>query len=283
MMATRREVFNVLCDAARELYGDDEARQLARMIIESRGVSYNQLIVDPNVELQFEDLEAVVDDIRRWRPVQHIIGTADFADMELEVTSDVLIPRPETEELVMWISEESHPGARIVDVCTGSGCIALALARAVKDSEVCGIELSLAAIDVARRNAQRYAPDVAIVQGDALADFSGLLDRHVDVVVSNPPYIPLSDKISMRHNVLDYEPSMALFVSDDDPLIFYRAIARTSKSILVDGGKLYFEIYERLADEMVAMLKSEGYSDIVVRDDFRGKPRMICAVNRVVL
>lgn len=277
-MATRRDVYNELCEAARGLYGEDEARQIARMVLESRGVAYNRLLVEPNEELQIDDLERIVADIRRWRPVQHIIGVADFADMELEVTPDVLIPRPETEELVAWVAEDATPGACIVDVCTGSGCIALALARVVPDSRVWAIDLSPEALAVARRNAERYAPDVRFIEADAIGDFAAVVGESVDVVVSNPPYIPTSDRVSMRPNVLDYEPRMALFVADDDPLLFYRAIARTSRRMLRDGGRLYFEIYELFSLDVMAMLEREGYRDVVVREDFRGKKRMVCAV-----
>ena len=277
-MATRRDVYNELCEAARGLYGEDEARQIARMVLESRGVAYNRLIVEPNEELQIDDLERIVADIRRWRPVQHIIGVADFADMELEVTPDVLIPRPETEELVAWVAADATPGACIVDVCTGSGCIALALARMVPDSRVWAIDLSPEALAVARRNATRYAPEVRFIEADALGDFAAAVGESVDVVVSNPPYIPTSDRVSMRPNVLDYEPRMALFVADDDPLLFYRAIARTSRRMLRDGGRLYFEIYELFSLDVMAMLEREGYRNAVVREDFRGKKRMVCAV-----
>lgn len=277
-MATRRDVYNELCAAARGLYGEDEARQIARMVLESRGVEYNRLIVEPNEELQIDDLERIVADIRRWRPVQHIIGVADFADMELEVTPDVLIPRPETEELVAWVAEDATSGACIVDVCTGSGCIALALARMVPGSRVWAIDLSPEALAVARRNGARYAPEVQFIEADALGDFATAVGESVDVVVSNPPYIPTSDRVSMRPNVLDYEPRMALFVADDDPLLFYRAIARTSRSLLRDGGRLYFEIYELFSLDVMAMLEREGYRNAVVREDFRGKKRMVCAV-----
>ena len=276
-MATRREIFRALTEAGAELYGEAEARQIAEMVLESRGVSRNMLLVEPNEELQLPDLDSVINDIRAWRPVQYIIGTAEFAGMDFEVSDAVLIPRPETEELVDWIASEVGDSASILDVGTGSGCIAIALSRAVSGSSVWALDISAEALAVARRNGAKYAPDVRFVEGDALSDFSALFTEKFDVVVSNPPYIPDSDSRLMRRNVTDYEPYTALFVPDNDPLLFYRSIARTALKMLKAEGKIYFEIYESLADEMQRMLRAEGYEEIVVREDFRGKPRMICA------
>lgn len=276
-MATRREIFRALTEAGAELYGEAEARQIAEMVLESRGVSRNMLLVEPNEELQFPDLDSVINDVRAWRPVQYIIGTAEFAGMDFEVSDAVLIPRPETEELVDWIASEVGDSASILDVGTGSGCIAIALSRAVSGSSVWALDISADALAVARRNGAKYAPDVRFVEGDALSDFSALFAEKFDIVVSNPPYIPDSDSRLMRRNVTDYEPHTALFVPDNDPLLFYRSIARTAQKMLKAEGKLYFEIYESLADEMQRMLHDEGYEEIVVHEDFRGKPRMICA------
>ncbi|MBQ8774226.1 MAG: peptide chain release factor N(5)-glutamine methyltransferase [Alistipes sp.] len=276
-MATRREIFRALTEAGAELYGEAEARQIAEMVLESRGVSRNMLLVEPNEPLDFPDLEDVINDIRAWRPVQYIIGSAEFAGLDFEVSDVVLIPRPETEELVDWVASELDNEATILDVGTGSGCIAIALARAVKGSSVWALDISPEALAVARRNGAKYAPNVQFVEGDALSNFSVLFPEKFDAVVSNPPYIPDNDSALMRRNVTDYEPHTALFVPDNDPLLFYRSIARTARTMLKSGGKLYFEIYESLAEEMKTMLRSEGYDEIVVREDFRGKPRMICA------
>ena len=268
-----------LVAVASECYPDVEARQIAEMILLAKGgISRNDLLIEPNVELEITDLETVFDELRSWRPVQYIVGKADFADMELTVREGVLIPRPETEELVDWVAREAKEGAHILDVCTGSGCIAIALKRMVKSSEVWAMDISEDALAIARENGAEYAPDVRFVEGDALADFSTHFEGVAfDAIVSNPPYIPDSDRALMRPNVLEHEPDLALFVEDSDPLIFYRAIAQTGRKMLKPDGCLYFEIYESLVEEMVAMLEREGYTDIVVREDFRGKPRMICA------
>lgn len=277
-MATRREIFNQLCGIASELYGEAEARQIAEMIVTHRGgISRNALIVEPNIPLEIDDLEDVKLQLAAWRPVQYILGVADFAGMELKVKEGVLIPRPETEELVEWVVSECGRGANILDVGTGSGAIAIAIARYVADSKVWAMDISEDALEVACRNVEEYAPGVALLRGDALKDFSQIVGESLDVVVSNPPYIPLSDKSLMRPNVVDHEPSLALYVPDDDPLIFYRSIARSARKMLRSGGRIYYEIYELLADEMCSMLVDEGYINIRLREDFRGKKRMICA------
>ena len=279
-MATRREIFHQLRDIASELYGEEEGRQIAEMIVLAKGaITRNELLIEYDKKLEIKDIDAIIAQLREWRPVQYIIGLSSFDDMDLEVGEGVLIPRPETEELVEWIASEAQQSAKIVDVCTGSGCIAIALRRRLSDSRVWGIDISKEALNIARRNAQKFAPSVEFIEGDALGDFSQCVDGKVDVVVSNPPYIPISHRELMRPNVTEHEPSIALFVDDSDPLLFYRSIARRARTMLRMGGKLYFEIYENFADEMRVMLSSEGYSNIVVREDFRDKQRMVCAEN----
>lgn len=277
-MATRREILLRITQAIVELYGEVEARQIAEMVVLECGkISRNELLVEPNKELEINDIDRIIHELQEWRPVQYVIGRAEFDGLEFEVTEGVLIPRPETEELVEWIASESAPDARVLDVGTGSGCIAISLSRRLKSSRVWALDISEEALDIARRNGQRYAQEVEFIEGDALADFSSLVSEKLDVVVSNPPYIPRSDVPAMRRNVTDYEPDNALFVEDSDPLIFYRSIARTARKMLKSGGKLYFEIYELYAAQMRSMLEAEGYADITIREDFRGKERMVCA------
>ena len=280
-MATRRDILNLITEAIEPMYGVEESRQIAEMIILAKGnISRNDLIIEPHKELIIEELDNIINELKSWRPVQYIIGHADFCNMELMVKEGVLIPRPETEELVVWIASESKPGATILDIGTGSGCIAIALSRAIRSSRVWAMDISPKALEIARTNGEEYAPEVQFVKGDALDEFDRLFDTKFDVVVSNPPYIPQSDISLMRANVTEHEPKTALFVPDDDPLLFYRAIAQRSRHLLNDGGKLYFEIYEALATEMITILKSEGYENVILREDFRGKPRMICATRQ---
>ena len=280
-MTSRSDILRILQRAAMECYPEVEARQIAEMIVMQRGgITRSDILVDPHAPLDIADVDAICSELRSWRPVQYILGTAYFADMDLEVREGVLIPRPETEELVEWIAADMPHAKRILDVCTGSGCIALALARRIAQSDVCGIDISTDALAIAQRNAEHYAPRVKFLMADALADFSAVAGDGFDVIVSNPPYIPEADRSAMRPNVTRYEPDMALFVPDDDPLLFYRAIAHTSRRMLAEGGRLYFEIYETQASAMATMLSAEGYST-TLRDDFRGKPRMICATRMI--
>lgn len=277
-MATRRETLLRIAEAIAELYGEVEARQIAEMVVlECGAISRNELLVEPDKELVINDIDRIISELLKWRPVQYVIGHEEFDGLVFEVSEGVLIPRPETEELVAWVASETESGARILDVGTGSGCIAISLGRRVRDSRVWAMDISDVALDIARRNGLRNGSTVEFVKGDALADFSSLVDEKLDVVVSNPPYIPRSDASQMRRNVTDYEPDTALFVENSDPLIFYRSIARTARRMLKPGGKLYYEIYELYAAQMCAMLEAEGYTDIVVREDFRGKQRMVCA------
>lgn len=277
-MATRREILLRITQAIVELYGEVEARQIAEMVVLECGkISRNELLVEPSKELEINDIDRIIHELQEWRPVQYVIGRAEFDGLEFEVTEGVLIPRPETEELVEWVASESAPDARVFDVGTGSGCIAISLSRRLKSSRVWALDISEKALGIARRNGQRYAPEVEFIEGDALADFSSLVSEKLDAVVSNPPYIPRSDVSAMRRNVTDYEPDNALFVEDSDPLIFYRSIARTARKMLKSGGKLYFEIYELYAAQMRSMLEAEGYAYITIREDFRGKERMVCA------
>jgi release factor glutamine methyltransferase len=277
-MATRRETLLRIAEAIAELYGEVEARQIAEMVVlECGAISRNELLVEPDKELVINDIDRIISELLKWRPVQYVIGHEEFDGLVFEVSEGVLIPRPETEELVAWVASETESGARILDVGTGSGCIAISLGRRVRDSRVWAMDISDVALDIARRNGLRNGSTVEFVKGDALADFSSLVDEKLDVVVSNPPYIPRSDASQMRRNVTDYEPDTALFVENSDPLIFYRSIARTARRMLKPGGKLYYEIYELYAAQMCAMLEAEGYTDVVVREDFRGKQRMVCA------
>jgi release factor glutamine methyltransferase len=277
-MATRRETLLRIAEAIAELYGEVEARQIAEMVVlECGAISRNELLVEPDKELVINDIDRIISELLKWRPVQYVIGHEEFDGLVFEVSEGVLIPRPETEELVAWVASETESGARILDVGTGSGCIAISLGRRVRDSRVWAMDISDVALDIARRNGLRNGSTVEFMKGDALADFSSLVDEKLDVVVSNPPYIPRSDASQMRRNVTDYEPDTALFVENSDPLIFYRSIARTARRMLKPGGKLYYEIYELYAAQMCAMLEAEGYTDVVVREDFRGKQRMVCA------
>ncbi len=267
-----------LTAAAEPLYGIDEARQIARIILcDKCGISLSEILVHPDGDAPLDDIDSIEADIEAWRPVQYITGRTEFCGLDMVVREGVLIPRPETEELVETIRREAAPASRILDVGTGSGCIAVALARLLPQADVTGMDISHEALAVAAENSQRHAPQLHLVQGNALGDFARLFDGRFDIIVSNPPYIPQSDIASMRDNVTHHEPHLALFVDDDDPLVFYRSIARNGQKLLAEGGRLYFEIYETYADDICAMLEQMGYCDIRKSIDFRDKPRFVCA------
>lgn len=277
-MTSRRDILHRLTAAASPLYGAEEARQIAEMIVCAKGgITRGELLTEPMRELEIEGIDCIEADIAAWRPVQYIIGSAEFCGLDIAVREGVLIPRPETEELVDLVRREVRADARLLDVGTGSGCIAVALASMLPEAEVWGLDISAEALSVAAENCRRHAPRVRLVEGDALGDFASLFDCRFDAIVSNPPYIPSSDRGSMRANVTHHEPHMALFVDDDDPLVFYRSIAQRGRQLLVEGGRLYFEIYEHAADKLCRMLTDMNYAEVGAKTDFRGKQRIVCA------
>lgn len=222
-------------------------------------------------ESAFEKLKAQI-------PIQYIIGKAHFYGLEFEVNPNVLIPRPETEELVDWIvkDHEFHPHPKIIDIGTGSGCIAISLAANLKSADVSAIDVSEAALSTASKNAGHNQVNVRFIEADVLS--LSELPANFDIIVSNPPYVRHLEKQEMQANVLDHEPHLALFVEDHDALLFYRKIAELATVALTSGGKLYFEINQYLGDQMMDLLKSRGFSEIELRKDIFGNDRMVKAV-----
>lgn len=252
---------------------------IARMVAaHAEGVDMVKYLTEPNEEVEIADLEGLASRLAAGCPMQYIIGEEEFCGLRFRVGEGVLIPRPETEELVAWAEQSAKVFAnpRILDICTGSGCIAISLAHQLPTAKVWAIDLSDEALAIATANNTRLGSGVNILRDDALGAMPSIEGLEFDVIVSNPPYIPLSERKEMRRNVTEYEPPMALFVEDDNPLIFYRAIARKALSVLVDGGYLLFEVHERLAFEVAEMLRDMGFSQVEVRYDMFGKPRMIC-------
>lgn len=271
-------VFDDLVQALTSIYGAGEAESICNILFEDLlRISRTIRLVDPEKNLSLEEIELLENARTRLinhEPVQHIVGFAYFCDHPFKVTPDTLIPRPETEELVYLISRENKGNLKILDIGTGTGCIPISLKLMMNDAEVSGWDISGKALTIARENAKDLSANVEFEKMNALNIDS---NEKFDIVVSNPPYIPLSDKDSMHQNVLNFEPGLALFVQDNDPLLFYRRIAEFGKTNLNPAGKLYFEIHERFGSETKDLLMYLGYQDVVIIKDLNGKDRMIRA------
>lgn len=258
---------------------EDEARHIAKLLLMHHlDLNSTTLLTRENQKVDSEKESIIIADMRRiaaHEPVQYVLGTAHFYGTDFFVNGSVLIPRPETEELVaMIISENSIEKPAILDIGTGSGCIAISLKLGIAGSSVEAWDISEKALEVAMRNADMAKAEVQFIRKDVLNDDA--TNGQFDIIVSNPPYIRNSEKELMQPNVLDHEPHIALFVPDDDPLLFYRAISKKAKHILKPGGKLYFEINENLGHEMVEMLEKEGFTAEIITD-MQKKERMIRA------
>jgi release factor glutamine methyltransferase len=262
------------------------------------------LAVQPGLTLtksEEQPLFEALAQLKLEKPLQYILGTAHFMDLELLVNEHVLIPRPETEELVRWILEDLQddtglgPDAersrsvistthkdrslQILDIGTGSGCIAIALAKALPNAKVTAIDISEKALAIAQRNSAFNHADVTFVRQDILdSELAPELELHFDIIVSNPPYVRQLEQNQMQKNVLEYEPHTALFVPDNDALIFYDAIAQFAQSHLKKKGGLYFEINQYLGAETKALLNARDFSEIELRKDMFGNDRMLKAI-----
>ena len=243
--------------------------------------SADYLLCDSNL-LSESDLlyfRSIVKRLQDNEPFQYIVGQTEFFGLELKCDARALIPRPETEELVEWVLEVATPENTLIDFCTGSGCIALALKNQLTKATVYGTDVSKEALELSKENASSLNLDVIFIQHDALSDQlpSTLTEQSIDIIVSNPPYIPEVDKQEMQANVMDFEPHLALFVENDNALIFYKAIASQATRLLIQNGLLFFEIHERLAVETKEAIEALGFVDVEIRKDLQGKDRMIKA------
>ena len=264
-----------------EKFPQREAELLMRILLEDLfGIDWNRQLMNPDLRIdehQHYQLGEAVKRLLAGEPVQYVTGMARFNDLLLKVSTAVLIPRPETEELVQKIgtSLPANKHMRIWDIGTGSGCIAIALAKHFTNAEVIAFDVSEEALQIAKENAESKGAVVTFVQDDVLNPTSDFFDQPVDLVLSNPPYVCNSERAAMEANVLDWEPEKALFVPDDDPLRFYRQILALAKKQLNPEGQVWFEINERMGVEMLSLCREMGFSNAEVLQDFAGKPRFV--------
>ena len=298
-------------EALAEKFPQREAEQLMRILLEDLfGIDWNHQLMNPDLRIdehQHYQLGEAVKRLLAGEPVQYVTGMARFNDLLLKVSPAVLIPRPETEELVQKICTNSlpcrsavesaamsfqrgyvwgresmaavykgdNPHIRIWDIGTGSGCIAIALAKQFPNAEVIAFDVSEEALQIAKENAESNNAKVTFVQDDVLNPTSEFFNQPVDLVVSNPPYVCDSERAAMEANVLDWEPEKALFVPDDDPLRFYHQILTLAKKQLNPNGQIWFEINERMGEEMLHLCREIGFDEVEIMLDFAEKPRFI--------
>ena len=282
--------YNELWRRLAQIYDEGEAKAIAGMAYEVRfGLTLSDIYLGKDTQLSSDDqaqLEEIAQRLMQQEPIQYVLGQADFCGRTFLVNSHVLIPRPETEELCQWgplpLPSPKGEGARILDIGTGSGCIAITLAAMYPKAEVTAWDISTEALEVARANAIRNNVSVKFEQMDVLnlpspLPFGQGRREALSLIVSNPPYICNKERAVMKANVLEHEPHTALFVPDEDPLLFYRAIAQYGTIALRKGGWLYFEINPLYADALAEMLNTMSYHDIEIKEDQYGKQRMIRA------
>jgi len=286
-MNTVKQVSSNFSKQLSTIYDTNEVNSLCMMVLENVvNISSAKIKAFPETEISTPESEAITNILTRLttgEPIQYIFGYTEFNGLSFKVNPSVLIPRPETEELVEWIissvgNSELAIG-NFLDIGTGSGCIPVSLKKNLPDAEVSAIDISLEALQTAKENAELNNANVDFIQADILNPIHhSPLTTHYSLIVSNPPYVTLADKKLMHTNVTDFEPHNALFVPEDDPLIFYKAIADFAATHLEKGGLLFFEINENYGKQIVELLSSKLFINIELRKDISGKDRMVKAV-----
>ena len=283
-MKTIKDVFNVFKQTLATLYDANETEALTLLIInELTGLSKAKIKAFPEQEItstEVEKLNNILSRLQTGEPVQYILGHTEFYGLPFNVTPSVLIPRPETEELVEWALSSVVSGewkGNVLDIGTGSGCIAISLKKNLLNASVSAVDISPDALKISTQNAELNNVDVTFINDDILNIKSEIENSKFEIIISNPPYVTLHDKTQMHTNVTDFEPHNALFVPENDPLIFYKAIADFAKKNLPQNGLLFFEINESLGNETVELLKDKEFKNIELRKDMSGRDRMIKA------
>lgn len=269
------------------IYGQDEAESFFYLILEEKQqLKRVDLALHPDLVFSEEDVavwNSILEQLKLEIPIQYLLGKTSFYGLDFEVNENVLIPRPETEELVDWIISNNlkinrSKNFKILDIGTGSGCIAVSLAKNLPNAQVFAIDVSEKALATAKKNAERNAVEVTFISQNILETLD--LGQEFDIIVSNPPYVRNLEKEEIKKNVLDNEPHLALFVEDNDALIFYRKIAELAQKNLSNSGQLYFEINQYLGKEMISLLEGMNFKDVELRKDIYGNDRMTRAEGR---
>jgi len=266
------------------IYGIDEVNGFFYLLTEAfYNVSRMQLALDPHLTITKEEqnpISEALDRLKKEEPIQYILGETEFFGLKFQVNSNTLIPRPETEELVAWILEEvkGKEEVKILDIGTGSGCIAIALAKNIENAQVYGLDVSAKALELAKKNAFLNAVTITFIETNILNASSAeqvSVASTFDIIVSNPPYVRNLEKAKMMPNVLEHEPHLALFVEDNNALQFYKVITKLAVHNLEKNGRLFFEINEYLGNEMIQLLNENSFEDVQLKQDVFGKNRMI--------
>lgn len=282
-MIKLRDIQNKFHNELTSIYSKEEIDNFFYLLTESY-FDTSRLQLALNFEAEIDNPETIMtalELLKKEKPIQYILGETEFYGISLKVNEHVLIPRPETEELVNWIIQEfkdQNSELKILDIGTGSGCIAISLSKNLPNAKVYALDLSKEALKVARYNAELNKVEIQFIEDDILKPKPKAQSPRFDVIVSNPPYVRVREKPLMKANVLDYEPHLALFVEDNNPLLFYKAICEYSKKNLKETGTLLFEINEYLGKEMLQLLKDYNFKSIELKKDIFNKDRMIKGV-----
>ncbi len=279
-----KDIQNIFHKELDPIYGKEEVDSFFFMLIDDYfNIFRIELALQPELSITKVEQMPVfkaLDDLKKQKPIQYILGKTEFFGLPFKINNHVLIPRPETEELVDWIlsSTDSESQIRILDIGTGSGCIAISLAKNLPSSKVFALDVSSEALELTQENALLNNVEVECIKADIL-NLKKEIDQEIefDIIVSNPPYVRQLEKSKIKKNVLEYEPHLALFVKDDDSLKFYKAISQFAVNRLNKNGLLYFEINEYLGGEVISLLKAQNFKNIVLKQDHFKKDRMIKA------
>ena len=277
-----KDIRKYYCELLCSLYEKDEANAMILILFKYYfNIDRVRMVLEPDLRLSESEMLKIhfaVKDLLKNKPIQYIIGETEFCDLKFKVNENVLIPRPETAEMISKIvnSQQStvNNHCSIIDIGTGSGCIAISLAKMISNSNVYALDISEEALKIAKENAFNNNVNVSFIHDDIL-NLKNNIETKFDIIVSNPPYVRELEKVEMHNNVLKWEPHKALFVSDNDPLIFYRSILEFAKTHLKDNGEVWFEINEYLGKEMIDLCHESGFSNVKIYKDFRDRDRVM--------